>query len=146
MAGHPVERTFVRILVAAALGSAIIACAVVPIPRNAKGDSALPAVAFEQPGLYRLEIALLVFYGVLLLATPAFSGLIRGRLPTEISARGAKFADGLDQSVEDAQRSINKLEKKTTYLMEELELANQNIKQLARCSGDSTQPAVDSGR
>lgn len=146
MASHQIERALIRILIAAALASAIFACTVVPVPRNAKGDSALPAVALEQPGLYRLEIALVVFYGILLLATPAFSGLIRGRLPTEISTRGAKFADGLDQSVEDVHGSIDKLEKKTTYLMEELELANQSINQLMRCSGDGTQPAVDSGR
>ena len=68
---------------------AFLSCVAVPIPHDPQGDPALPAVAFEQVGLYRLEVGLLAFYGGLLLITPAFSGLVRGRLPIEISARGA---------------------------------------------------------
>jgi len=41
-----------------------------------------------------------VFYGCLLLVTPAYSGLAMGRLPIEISTRGAKFAEGTDRSTE----------------------------------------------
>ena len=45
----------VRILVGATLGrSALVACAVLHYP----GD--LPAVALGQPGIYRLEVALVV--------------------------------------------------------------------------------------
>jgi hypothetical protein len=77
------ERVFIRIFVTVALCSALLAVALVPIPRD------LPPPAFEQAGLYRLEVALMVFYGDLWLVTPAFLGLIRGRLPTEISTRGA---------------------------------------------------------
>ena len=63
----------------------------------------------EQAALYRLEVALAVFYGCLLLATPAYSGLVRGRLPTEISTRGAKFADEADQTVEQDEAAIKEL-------------------------------------
>jgi hypothetical protein len=49
------ERTLVRILVATALAIALAAFSLVPIPRDASGDPALPALAFEQAGLYRLE-------------------------------------------------------------------------------------------
>lgn len=75
------ERLFVRILMGSALCTALLAFALVSVPVDAKGDPELPAPAFEQVGLYRLEAALLVFYGSLLLVTPAFSGLVRGRLP-----------------------------------------------------------------
>jgi hypothetical protein len=77
-------RNLVRVLVGTALCTALSVCIAVPIPAD------LPAIALLQPSLYRLEVALLVFYGCLLLLTPAFSGLIRGRLPIEISTRGAK--------------------------------------------------------
>jgi hypothetical protein len=85
-------RKLIRIFVGAALCAALIASASVPVPVD------LPAISFHQAALYRLEVALLVFYGGLLLITPAFSGLIRGRLPTEISARGAKFSEEADRS------------------------------------------------
>ncbi|HVD40468.1 MAG TPA: hypothetical protein VNC16_05640 [Solirubrobacterales bacterium] len=70
----------------------------------------MPALAFQQTGLYRLEIALLVFYGSLLIITPALSGLAWGRLPTEISTRGAKFAEKADRSAELDEAEIKKLE------------------------------------
>ena len=42
--------------------------------------------------------------------TPAFSGLVRGRLPIEISTRGAKFAEEADQSEEQAEGEVRDLE------------------------------------
>ena len=73
------SRTLIRILIGAALGFALVACAVLPVPAD------LPAVALEQAGLYRLEIALAAFYGCLLLVTPAYSGVVAGRLPNEFA-------------------------------------------------------------
>jgi hypothetical protein len=116
-----------------------------PVPRDAKGDLALPAVAFEQVGLYRLEVALLVFYGGLLLITPAFSGLIWGRLPTEISARGAKFAEGADRSAALNEAKIEELKRTTSALTEGLATVHLEIERLRHMEeSDSTQPAVDS--
>jgi hypothetical protein len=45
------------------------------------------------------------------LITPAFSGLIRGQLPIEISTRGAKFADEADRSTLANEAAIDKLKK-----------------------------------
>src|SRR5829696_4152862 len=144
MARRP-ERALIRTLVAAALCLAISSCVLAPVPQDAKGDSALPAVALAQVGLYRLEVALLIFYGWLLLVTPAFSGLIRARLPIEISTRGAKFAEEADQSAERDEAAIKKLEGATSALTEGLVTAHIRIEQLERASkSDSTQPAVDS--
>lgn len=89
----PPGRLFVKVLVGAALCLALLTSALLPAPAD------LPAVALEQPSLYRLEIAMAFFYGSLLLATPAYSGLAMGRLPIEISTRGAKFATEADQAV-----------------------------------------------
>lgn len=125
-----VERLFIRLVVAAALCAALLACVLVPIPVNASGDSDLPALAFEQAGLYRLEVALAVFYGTLLLVTPAFSGLTRGRLPIEISTRGAKFAEEADQSATLNEEKIEDLERVTDDLTEGLRITKFEIERL----------------
>lgn len=135
-----VERTLIRILTAAALCVAILAAALAPIP-------ALPAVAFGQPGLYRLEVGLLAFYSCLLLITPAFSGLTRGRLPVEISTRGAKFAEEANRSAELDEAAFRRLETTTKYLTQALTEAQIEIERLkAIADRDRAQQGVDSER
>ncbi|HEU4706866.1 MAG TPA: hypothetical protein VFS64_06755 [Solirubrobacterales bacterium] len=96
-------------------------------------------------GLYRLEIALMFFYGALLLVTPIFIGLTRGRLPSEISTRGAKFAGESDQSAEIARAAIKKLEQTTKALDDGLADVQLELQQLnAHAGSDNTQPEVDS--
>ena len=132
-------RNLVRALVATALCTALAACAVAPIP------DVLPALAFRQPGLYRLEVALLVFYGNLLIITPAFSGLAWGRLPTEISTRGARFAEETDRSTELDEAAIRKLEVITDELDQALTDAHIEIKRLSeKAISDNAQQGVDS--
>lgn len=132
------ERTLVRILIGAALCVAIITAVFAPI-------SDLPAVALGQPWLYRLEISLLAFYGCLLLITPVFSGLIRGQLPTEISTRGARFAEEADRSAELTDAKIKGLERTTDALAERLIDAHAEIERLrGETVKDSTRRKVDS--
>jgi len=140
MAGHH-TRNLIRILIGSSLCTALVACAVVPVPAN------LPAIACQQAGLYRLEVALLVFYGVLLLITPTFSGLIRGRLPTEISTRGAKFAEEADYSAEQDEAAIERLQETTTKLARALTDAHVEIRRLSKIvGGDNTHQEVGSER
>jgi hypothetical protein len=132
-------RNLVRALVAPALCAALLTSVVVPVPED------LPAFAFKQGSLYRLEVALIVFYGNLLLITPAFAGLIQGRLPIEISARGAKFATGADDSVKLYEEKIEDLKQVTDDLSEGLQAANFEIEHLKKAPNrDNTQPAVGS--
>jgi hypothetical protein len=128
----PGLRNLVRVLVGAALCVALTASAVLPVPQD------LPAIALEQAALYRLEVALGVFYGCLLLATPAYSGLVRGRLPTEISTRGAKFAGEADQTVEQDEAAIRKLERVIAGFEVGLSHARADIDLLRRSSVDNT--------
>jgi hypothetical protein len=67
-------------------------------------------VALEQVWIYRMEIGLAVFYGALLIITPAVIGISRGRLPTEISARGAKFGEEVAASEAKTKKRFEKLE------------------------------------
>jgi len=120
------ERLFVRILVSVCLCIALVGFVLVPIPSD------LPSPAFGQVSLYRLETALMFFYGALLLVTPAFSGLARGRLPIEISTRGAKFAEEADQSAALNRAAIEKLEKATKRLAQEQVTANAEIQRLKK--------------
>jgi len=111
----------------------------IPIPEP------LPAIAIRQVTLYRLEVALLVFYSWLLLVTPAFSGLVRGRLPVEISTRGARFVEEADQSTKLNEEKIAGLKRLTIGHSERLEIAEVEIKRLkGAAEGDNAQPKVGS--
>jgi len=93
-----------------------------------------------------LEITLLVFYGALLLVTPAVSGLIRGRLPIEISVRGARFAEEADHSVDMTKAAIERLEQATDLYENELAAVHLKIERLeSKTRRDTTQPKVGSG-
>ncbi|HEU5252217.1 MAG TPA: hypothetical protein VFU16_02690 [Solirubrobacterales bacterium] len=135
----PRTHTLVQLLVGAALTLALAACVLLPLP------DALPAVALGQPGLYRLEVALSLFYGCLLIITPAFSGLTTGRLPIEISTRGAKFAEETDQSAALIKVRTESLQRAANDLTEALFAAKLEIQRLRKCSGgDNAQRKVDS--
>lgn len=132
------ERILVRLLIGATLSIAIFTAVLAP-------TSALPAVALGQLGLYRLEVALLAFYGCLLLITPAFSGLIHGRLPVEISTRGAKFAEDANRSAELEEVAFKRLEATTKYLTQALAEARIEIERLSELTErDRTQQGVSS--
>ncbi|HEU5104480.1 MAG TPA: hypothetical protein VFU11_01435 [Solirubrobacterales bacterium] len=135
------SHNLIRALVGTGLTVAVMAAAAAPIPE------VLPAVAVGQAAIYRLEVALLIFYGLLLLITPAVSGLSQGRLPIEISTRGAKFAEGTDLSAALAEMRFEELEKAVNGLDEGLLTADLEIKQLKEASrSDNTQPEVNSER
>ena len=74
----------------------------------------------------------MVFYGDLLLVTPAFSGLARGRLPIEISTRGAKFAEDADRSAERNEKSIKELKLTVDLMRDRLTKARLEIDRLKR--------------
>jgi len=135
------ERLFIRIFVSVSLCVAMAAFALAPVPADAEGHPVLPAVAVGQVGLYRLEVALLAFYGGLLLITPAVFGLARGRLPIEISARGAKFAVEVDQaSALPKQAELEELHEVVKQLLEELAMARRGME----WPRDNTHPKVSS--
>jgi hypothetical protein len=134
-------RSLIRTLTGAVLCIALVTGTTAPVPED------LPALAVQQPGLYRLEVTLLVFYGALLLITPAVSGLLHGRLPIEISTRGAKFAEGSDRWVDLDETAIRKLEEKTADLTQALANALVEIERLdGIANSDTTQRRVDSKR
>jgi hypothetical protein len=122
----PGARILVRLLVGAALLLALVACVAFPVPDDP------PAVALQQAGIYRLEVALAIFYGCLLLATPAYSGLAKGRLPIEISTRGAKFAAEADQTADRGEEILSELKLNVGQVVDGLTEAMVEIERLKR--------------
>lgn len=105
----------------------------------------LPAVALQQGVLYRLEVGLLIFYGWLLFVTPAFSGLIGGRLPIEVSTRGARFAEEADQSTRLHEKTTEDLEALIANLAERQRIADIEITRLKKATDrDNPQPPIGS--
>jgi len=99
----------VRICTVALFFAATVLASSSPIP----GD--LPAVALGQSIVYRLELLLALVYGGLLLLTPLFHG-IGGRLPIEISHRGAKWPADAEEAVRYAEGEIARLEEERDRL------------------------------
>lgn len=115
--------------------AALIVAVAVGVPNKreqGKVKPALPAVALGQPALYRLEIFLVVFYGGLLIVVPAYRGLVSGRLPIEVSARGAKFAEETADSIEATQEVVSELEQGLQAVEASAMRARLNIDQIAR--------------
>jgi|GEM_PF-6611678 len=91
------------------------------------GEDTLPAIALDQPAVYRSEICLGVFYLGLLILVPLYYGVIRGRIPTEISARGARFAaDEISGSLDAAEKKIEQLDQRLVSAEIQVALARSN--------------------
>jgi hypothetical protein len=93
----------------------------------------LPAIALGQNAIYRVEILLALVYGGLLLLTPFFYGAMRGRLPIEISPRGAKWAVEAEEALDKAEKTIASLEAERSKLV-----AERVTLQLAASAGKSS--------
>ena len=72
-------------------------------------------MALGSETVFRAEVALGAFYGALLILLPAYRGIVNGRLPSSISARGAEFADAVDASVQETELSIAELQERTPH-------------------------------
>jgi len=95
----------VRIAVAA------LALATLAFAARAQIPQPLPSIALGQELLYRGELFLVLFYGGLLIATPVLRGIVSGRLPIEITARGARYdaPEQMSGGLRDAEERIDQL-------------------------------------
>jgi hypothetical protein len=127
------ERKLIRFLVAAIVIATVLAVILVPVPEDSEGNPDLPAVALHDERLFYGEVAFLVFYGSLLLLTPAFAGVFRGRLPTEISTRGAKYEEEVKQErAETSDKVTEEQTRERLKITDELTLAKGAIENLAK--------------
>ncbi len=92
-------------------------------------EDTLPAIALDQPVIYRSEICLGVFYLGLLILVPLYYGVVRGRFPTEISARGARFAaDEISGSLDVAEKKIEQLDQRLVVAEGLIALTRSEVK------------------
>lgn len=102
-------RWLIRAVIAALALSSMLFAGLVGAP------SRLPSVAMGQELLYRLELLLASFFSGLLVATPLLQGVINGRLPTEITARGAKYdPEEISQGLAALENRIAKIDAAVT--------------------------------
>jgi hypothetical protein len=81
------------------------------------------------------------------LITPAFSGLIHGRLPIEISTSGARFTEGTERSTELDEAAVGRLEATIADLAQDLADTQIETERLVEITdSDSRQQGVDSKR
>jgi|tagenome__1003787_1003787.scaffolds.fasta_scaffold20942560_2 hypothetical protein len=101
-----IGRAVIRVFIGALAVASLFFAWQLDVPKT------LPSVALGQEFVYRAQIFLLAFYAGLLVVTPLFQGIWRGRLPTEISARGAKYdPEEVAASLKSTQERIDKLDK-----------------------------------
>ncbi len=120
----------VRWIVGLIFVAAVVIAAGVGLPGEGS-DADLPAIALGQPSLYRLEVFLVVFYGGLLVATPLFRGLVGGKLPIEVSARGAKYAEEAAESIEETKKQMDALRLRMRNAESAVARTRLNVDQLA---------------
>jgi hypothetical protein len=105
--------------------------------RSGKVVNDLPATAAGQTSLYRFEVGLAVFFAGLLVLTPAFVGVIRGRLPIEMSLRGWKFGEEAAATDKAMQASVRKIENRLDIVEPDLAQAKLRIKKIREHAGAS---------
>jgi hypothetical protein len=70
----------------------------------------LPAVALGSRELLWAERTLVFFYGFLLFFVPILRA-VRGELPVELSARGARYADASETALEELEARLSEAER-----------------------------------
>lgn len=89
-------------------------------------------MALGQAAVYRIEILLTLVYGGLLLLTPLFHGVLHGRLPTELSHRGAKWPADAEKVLASVEARIAEAGREQGKLMKSKHFENRSDDELGR--------------
>jgi hypothetical protein len=87
-----IERVIVRLGVPALLVGSCVGAAAVSWHA---ATSEIPSFAFGSHVVLAVQVALLLFYGAMLLLVPLMRALFDGDLPVELSLRGARWKEGV---------------------------------------------------
>jgi hypothetical protein len=147
MSGRRAEHLAVRLGIPALL---VASCAGAAAVSWHATKSQIPPVALGSHVVLAVQIALLFFYGALLLLVPLVRALVDGDLPVELSLRGARWKESLfgfgdkflvrqGEAEEEALRANAERKEEIRLLRQELkagdlaseELADQAIKRVA---------------
>jgi hypothetical protein len=120
-------KLMVRAVIAALFAGAALFAAAFSIHSHER----LPGIALGQPFVCRVEVYLAIVYGGLLLLTPLFYGLLQGRLPIEISHRGARWQEAANETIDGLSASVRTLQQDSTDLRVRLVQQQLEIQRLA---------------
>ena len=109
-----------RIVVGVGFLAALVYALSFDIPQTPEGTPDLPDVALGRETLFRVEVLLLLSFGGLLLLTPLYYGLLRGKLPIEVSARGARYAEATEEAIGTLDTAIERLQEDVKSLRGDL--------------------------
>jgi uncharacterized membrane protein len=93
-----VERAAVRVGIPVLLSASAVGALAVSLHTT---RSAIPSFAFGSHAVLAVQVAVLFFYGALLLLVPLARALFDGDLPVELSLRGARWSESIESLGDD---------------------------------------------
>jgi hypothetical protein len=133
------ERATVRLGIPALLLASAVGALAVSL-HTAK--SAIPSFAFGSHVILAIQVALLFFYGALLLLVPLTRALFDGDLPVELSFKGARWKEGivdLGKEVSDRQTEAEKKALNDNLkIQQDIEVLRKEQEEITRTQDEST--------
>ncbi len=112
-----VERLAVRLVVPVLLLASTAGALMVSVHTK---KSAIPSLAFGSHVVLAIQVALLFFYGSLLLLVPLARAVFDGDLPVELSLRGARWKEEVDDLGDEIADRLTEVEQKALAADQEL--------------------------
>lgn len=137
------ERTVVRVgtpvlLLASAIGALAVSLHI--------DDAAIPSFAFGSRVVLAVQVALILFYGALLLMVPLTRALFHGDLPIELSLKGARWTEGIgglgDQISDRQTKAEDKALKAELEIKQDLEVLREELEGIIRTQDEYTDEAL----
>ncbi|HEY2053070.1 MAG TPA: hypothetical protein VGH14_03940 [Solirubrobacterales bacterium] len=137
------ERMIVRVGIPTLL---LASCAGAAVVSWRAGTSEIPGFAFHSHVVLAVQIAILFFYGALLLFIPLVRALIDGDLPVELSLRGARWKEELfgagDETLARQVAAEERSARAEGYLKEEIRRLKNEFREGALAQEEITDKAL----
>lgn len=99
-------------------------------------ESAIPSFAFGSHAVLAIQLALLFFYAALLLLVPVVRALTDGELPIELSLKGARWSESIDDLGDQVAERLAEAEGNALAARDEVK---GEIEELHRLLGEITE-------
>jgi hypothetical protein len=138
-----VERVAVRLVVPVLLLASTAGALMVSVHTE---KSAIPSLAFGSHVVLAIQVALLFFYGSLLLLVPLARAVFDGDLPIELSLRGARWKEEVDDLGDEITDRLTKAEQRALVadqeLKQDIEEHTETLREVSEALDEATNEAV----
>jgi hypothetical protein len=138
-----VERVAVRLVVPVLLLASTAGALMVSVHTE---KSAIPSLAFGSHVVLAIQVALLFFYGSLLLLVPLARAVFDGNLPIELSLRGARWKEEVDDLGDEIADRLTEVEQKALAadqeLKQDIEEHTETLREVSEALDEATNEAV----